>query len=188
VHTVGQDSFNSVLDAARAGGGWAWERIYRDLAPTVTGYLRAHGAAEPDDLAGETFLQIVRDLHRFSGDERAFRAWVFTIAHRRLVDDLRRRGRRPVAPASEAVIEAAVGAGDAADEAALANMSTDRVRAIVDELPGDQRAVMLLRILGDLTIEEIARAVGKRPGAVKALQRRALKRVERAYPFAAERR
>jgi DNA-directed RNA polymerase specialized sigma24 family protein len=45
--------------------------------------------------------------------------------------------------------------------------------------------VLLLRILGDLTIEEIARAVGKRPGAVKALQRRALKNLEKAYPFAA---
>ncbi|WP_431192015.1 sigma factor-like helix-turn-helix DNA-binding protein [Staphylococcus aureus] len=44
--------------------------------------------------------------------------------------------------------------------------------------------MLLLRILGDLTIEEIARVVGKRPGAVKALQRRALKRVEGAYPFA----
>ena len=65
------------------------------------GYLRAHGAAEPEDLAGEVFLQVVRGLDRFSGAERDFRAWVFTIAHRRLVDDApprragRRRRRRP---------------------------------------------------------------------------------------------
>jgi RNA polymerase sigma-70 factor (ECF subfamily) len=173
------DSFDSVLSAARAGADWAWERIYADLAPTVTGYLRGHGAAEPEDLAGETFLQVVRDLGRFSGDERAFRSWVFTIAHRRLIDERRRRGRRPVTPAEETTLEAAAGSGgDVADEA-LTRLSEGRVRAAMAELPEDQRAVLLLRILGDLTIEEIADTVGKRPGAVKALQRRALRRIER---------
>jgi RNA polymerase sigma-70 factor (ECF subfamily) len=58
------------------------------------------------------------------------------------------------------------------------------VHALLAELPTDQRAVLLLRILGDLTIEQIANALGKRVGAVKALQRRALKRIEKgAYPF-----
>ncbi len=173
------ESFDSVLTAARAGAEWAWSRIYADLAPTVTGYLRAHGAAEPEDLAGETFLQVVRDLGRFSGDERAFRSWVFTIAHRRLIDDRRRRGRRPVTPADETTLESAAGAGgDVADEA-LDRLGDERVRAAMAALPDDQRTVLLLRILGDLTIEEIAAAVDKRPGAVKALQRRALRRIER---------
>jgi RNA polymerase sigma-70 factor (ECF subfamily) len=61
-------------------------------------------------------------------------------------------------------------------------MADAAVRAAIDGLPPDQRSVMLLRIIGDLTVEEIARAVGKRPGAVKALQRRALLRLARAYP------
>ena len=61
------------------------------------------------------------------------------------------------------------------------------MRAAIDALAPDQRAVILLRIIGDLTIEEIARAVGKRPGAVKALQRRGLRRLEEAYPFEAPR-
>ncbi|HEY3019439.1 MAG TPA: sigma factor, partial [Solirubrobacteraceae bacterium] len=93
------ESFDNVLQAARAGAEWAWERLYGALAPKVAGYLRANGAADPEDLTGEVFLQVVRGLERFSGDEHAFGAWVFTIAHRRLVDDLRRRSRRPVAPA-----------------------------------------------------------------------------------------
>src|SRR3712207_7840436 len=50
------------LRAARAGGEWAWERIYRDLAGPVRGYVRAHGAAEPDDLVGEVFLQLARNI------------------------------------------------------------------------------------------------------------------------------
>ena len=179
------DSFEHVLGAARAGGEWAWERLYASLAPPVAGYLRANGAAEPDDLVGEVFLQAVRGLDRFDGGEHQFRAWVFTIAHRRLVDDLRRRARRPVSPAEPEVLEAAAGVGGDVHEDAEAVLDEARVRAVIDDLPPDQRAVLLLRILGDLTIEEIARAMGKRPGAVKALQRRALRRVERAYPSAA---
>jgi RNA polymerase sigma factor (sigma-70 family) len=182
------EGFESVLRAARAGAEWAWDRLYRELAPAVRGYVRAHGAAEPDDVVGEVFLALVRELPRFSGDERGFRALTFTIAHRRLVDDLRRRGRRPVSPADPAVIAETAGAGGDVREEALAGLDEQRVRAAIEALPPDQRAVLLLRILGDLTIEEIARAVGKRPGAVKALQRRALRRVERAYPFDAARR
>ena len=178
-------SFDSVLFAARAGAEWAWARIYADLAPPVAGYLRAHGAADPEDLLGEVFLQVVRGLDRFSGSEPAFRAWVFTIAHRRLVDDLRRRARRPAVPVEPATLSDAAGPGGDVVEEAFAGLDAEQVRAAIDELPPDQRAVLLLRILGDLTIEQIAEAVGKRPGAVKALQRRALKRLEGAYPFPA---
>ena len=172
-------SFENVLFAARAGAEWAWQRIYEDLAPSVAGYLRAHGAADPEDLTAEVFLQVVRGLDGFSGPEPAFRGWVFTIAHRRLVDDLRRRRRRP-----EARFERIEVVGGDVEEEAHAGLDDERVRAAIAELPPDQRAVLLLRIIGDLTIEQIADAVGKRPGAVKALQRRALKRLERAYPFA----
>jgi RNA polymerase sigma-70 factor (ECF subfamily) len=177
------DSFETVLSAARAGADWAWGRIYADLAPGIGGYLRAHGAADPEDLVGEVFLQVVRNLSGFEGGEQAFRGWVYTIAHRRLIDERRRSGRRPVSPAPDEVLEAAAGAGGDVHDEATARIDEARVRAAIDALPEDQRSVLLLRILGDLTIDDIALAVGKRPGAVKALQRRALRRVEKAYPF-----
>src|ERR687890_2791585 len=87
--------FDDVLAAAQAGAAWAFEVLYRDLSPSVTGYLRLHGALEPDDLASETFIGVFTGLPGFRGDEGALRAWVFTIAHRSLVDDWRRRSRRP---------------------------------------------------------------------------------------------
>src|SRR3954447_4949925 len=174
------DAFDDVLGAARAGAEWAWERLYGDLSPRVAGYLRAHGAGDPEDLTGEVFLQVVRGLGGFAGDEAAFRAWVFTIAHRRLVDDLRRRGRRPAGPPLDEVAEPA--GGDVRD-GAVARLEESAVRAAIESLEGDQRTVLLLRIMGDLTVEQVARALGKRTGAVKALQRRALKKIEVAYPF-----
>ena len=175
-------SFENVLFAARACAEWAWQRIYEELAPPVAGYLRAHGAADAEDLTAEVFLQVVRGLDGFSGPEAAFRGWVFTIAHRRLVDELRRRSRRPETLVDEPDVTLV---GGDVEEEAQAGLDDARVRAAIAALPDDQRAVLLLRIIGDLTIEQIAEAVGKRPGAVKALQRRALKRMEKAYPFPA---
>lgn len=165
-------SFTDILAAAQAGAEWPWTAIYRELAPPMIGYLRARGAPEPNDLASEVFLQLVRDLPRFEGDERDFRAWVFTIAHRRLLDDHRYRSRRPVEPAPDELFASEPG-GDAEEEA-LQELSAERVRGILGRLSPDQQSVLLLRILGDLTVEEVARVLEKPPGAVKALQRRGL--------------
>jgi RNA polymerase sigma-70 factor, ECF subfamily len=170
------ENFSQTLAAARTGAEWAWASIYHDLAPAVLGYLRASRAEDAEDLSGEVFLQVVRDLRRFEGGEKEFRAWVFTIAHHRLVDNRRRRGRRPEEPLVR-VIEEEQG-GDVEAEA-LANVGALRVREVIDSLVPDQREVLLLRILGGLTVGEVAAALGKSPGAVKALQRRGLAAIER---------
>jgi RNA polymerase sigma factor (sigma-70 family) len=165
-------SFDSLLTAARSGAERAWTELYRAFSPTVLGYLRGQGAPEADDLTGEVFLQVVRDLHRFEGDRAAFKAWVLTIAHHRFIDQRRRVRRRPVELV--AVPEEPKRTAPDAEIEVLALLGAERVRELMAALSPDQRAVLLLRIVGDLTIEEIGRAVGKRPGAVKALQRRGL--------------
>lgn len=183
VMEAGDDGFEDVLLAARHGAEWAWKRIYDEYAPKIVGYLRAHGAADPEDVTGEVFLQVVRNLSKFSGGRGDFSAWTFTIAHRRLIDEFRRRGQRPIEAALPEVVERAAGVAGNVHDDAEARIAHAAVRDAIDDLPVDQRSVVLLRIIGDLTIEEIARAVGKQPGAVKALQRRGLRRLERAYPF-----
>jgi RNA polymerase sigma factor (sigma-70 family) len=187
--------FDDVLAAAQAGAAWAFEVLYRDLSPSVTGYLRLHGAVEPDDLASETFIGVFTGLSGFSGDEAALRGWVFTIAHRRLVDDWRRRSRRPQVADDPGELGELYG-GDVEDDA-LTGLGTENVHRMCAELPDDQRSVLLMRILADLTIEQVAQAMGRSVGATKALQRRGLRtlrtRLERpmekvgtsAYPYAA---
>ena len=86
--------FDAVLDAARSGAPWAFERLYADLAPVVAGYLRVQGAAEPEDLTSEVFLGVFTGLKLFSGTEQQFRSWASTIADQRLLDERRRAGRR----------------------------------------------------------------------------------------------
>jgi RNA polymerase sigma-70 factor (ECF subfamily) len=169
------EPFQRVLSAAKAGAPWAYERLFRSLSPAVCGYLRLQGAREPDDLTSEVFLGAFAGIGSFQGDEARFRSWVFTIAHRRLVDERRRLGCRPAmadGPPPER-------AGGDVEEEALRRLSADRVRAVCAGLAPDQRDVLLLRLVSGLTIEAVAAALGKSSGAVKALQRRGLAALRR---------
>jgi RNA polymerase sigma factor (sigma-70 family) len=166
------DNLDLALAAAQANAEWGWNGLYRNLAPSVTGYLKAQGAAEPEDLAADVFLQAVKAVKRFEGNGAAFRSWIFCIAHNKLIDDSRYRRRRPVEPVAEpAKTEIAPGA---VEDQVLSHLASDRVKKLLATLTPDQRDVLLLRIIGGLTVEEVARALGKNPPAVKALQRRGL--------------
>jgi RNA polymerase sigma factor (sigma-70 family) len=169
--------FDDVLAAAQRGAPAALERIFTALSPVVAGYLRVQGAHEPDDLTSEVFVAVLRNLDRFAGDEPGFRSWVFTIAHRRLLDERRSLGRRP--PLTE-LTEAYDRPGpDDVEVAVERSQGTAWVRAACDRLSPDQRDVLLLRLLGRLTIEEVAASLDKTPEAVKALQRRGFRAIGR---------
>jgi RNA polymerase sigma factor (sigma-70 family) len=172
------DGFGRVLDGARIGKRWAWEALYRDLSPVVLGYLTAQRTPEPNDLTGEVFLQVVRDLERFEGGESQFRAWVFAIAHNRLVDHRRRLKSRPAEAVEVEEIEHRQVGGNVEDEA-LSRIGDQRVREILAGLTQDQCSVLLLRILGDLTAEQVAAVLGRTPGAVRAVERRGLATLKR---------
>lgn len=169
---IGPD-FDSVLQAARSGAPWALQRVYEAYSPPVLGYLRVQGAADPEDLANEVFLGVLGKLTTFDGTEEAFRSWVFTVAHSRLIDDRRRESRRPQigADAHDGHLERA---GGDTEQEALDRLGGQRVQALCETLVADQRDVLLLRLMAGLTIEAIAETLGKTEGAVKALQRRGL--------------
>lgn len=175
---IDERDFASVLAAARVGAEWAWALIYRDLSPQVARYLRAHGAPEPDDLLGDVFVQVVRGLPSFEGGSDEFRAWVLTIARNQLVDAWRHDSRRPVDPASHELESGSWVGGDTEDEA-MASIGDAEVRAVVGRLSPDQRDVLFLRVLVGLPIQDVAKVVGKSPGAVKSLQSRAIAAVRR---------
>ena len=171
------EQFPSVLAAAQSGGSWAFDRLYRAFAPSVVGYLRMQGVDDAEDLTNEVFLNVFTALGSFTGDEAQFRSWMFTIAHRRLVDERRRSSRRPRIATEEASEQSDAG-GDVEDEV-LRRLSVERVRRLCDRLAPDQRDVLLLRMLSAMTVEQAAEALGKSPTAVKALQRRALVAIRR---------
>lgn len=131
-------------------------------------------ATEPEDLTSEVFLGVFGGLGSFTGSEPQFRSWVFTIAHRRLLDDRRRLARRP----HQAPLEVDPSGGDVEAEA-MESLGEQWVTSLCGRLSADQRTVLLLRIVADLSAEEVARITGKTVGAVKALQRRGLAALRR---------
>lgn len=168
--------FEAVLSAARAGSAWAWEAIFREFAGPIAAYAQNRGASEPEEVLQETLLAAARDIHRFAGDEHDFRAWIFTIAHRRVSDAFRAQGRavkRSDADVGDTEIESRW-LGDVEREA-MSRMSMLEVGALVRGLSVAQRDVILLRVVADLSVEQTADVLQKSQGAVRALQSKALK-------------
>jgi RNA polymerase sigma factor (sigma-70 family) len=173
------DGFGATLAAARTGDARAWSELYHGVAPVLIGYLRAQRLPDPEDVSGEVLLEVVRDLGRFDGDERGFRSWVLAIAHHRLLDARRRDARRPVTPVPTADLEPRRAADDT-EATTLARLGLDELEPALATLTPEQRTVLLLRVVGDLPIADVAAIIGKRAGAVKQLQRRAVEAMRRA--------
>lgn len=171
---------DGAVKAAKGGADWGWTALYRALAPTITGYLKAQGAPEPEDVTAEVFIQAVKGIDRFNGDGTAFRSWVFCIAHNKLVDDIRRRRRRPVDLVPDASRKL-VHPSNVEDQA-MRNLADGKLREMFSRLTVDQRNVLYLRMIGGLTLEEAAKVLGKPSSAVKALQRRGLGTIKRELP------
>lgn len=170
--TIGE-GFPQVLLAAQGGAEWAWQRLYTSVAGGVRGYLAAQGAQDADDLTGEVLLHLVRGIDRFVGDEAAFRSWVFLVAHHRVIDERRRNRRR-----GDLVRRLpAVAAGESLDGEVLDRLWPDEWAARLAALSDDQRTVLLLRVVAGLSAEEVGCIIGKKPGAVRVMQHRAVLRL-----------
>lgn len=176
--TVNSEVFDSVLGAAQEAETWAWARIYEWLAPQLGGYFRLRGFTDPDDLVGETFLQLARSLHRFQGDVDGFKSWAFMIAHHRVSNERRRLARRPLTLVPDfGSLE--VRTSPSAEESVLAQFEEESVLSLLERLTDDQRDVVALRIIAGFSVEETAQILERSPGSVKQLQRRALESLRR---------
>ena len=138
------------------------EGVYDALAPAVLGYFRSHRMDDPEGLAGDVFVAVTQRLATFEGDDAALRRWVFTIAHHRRVDEIRRAARLapPGPPGTEAAEDE-----DPFDPELVAALAT---------LTDDQRQVVVLRHVADLSVEDVAELTGRTPGSVKMLTARGL--------------
>jgi RNA polymerase sigma-70 factor, ECF subfamily len=176
--------FPAVLDAATRGDEEAFGRLWRDLQPRLLRYFMVAVPAAAEDLASETWLAVVRGLDRFRGNEPAFRAWVFTIARHEVLDWRRRAARRvtEATPVSDLVEPAAP---DDPAATALEGFSTRAALAVVATLPADQAEAVMLRVVAGLGVDQVAGIMGKRPGTVRVLTHRGLRRL--AERFGADR-
>jgi len=171
--------FESVFLAARDGQGWALSELYRALFPRILQYLGAVEPAEAEDVACDTWLDVVDGLERFQGDEASLRALSFTIARRRLLDLRRRRALGRTAPRGpDASTEAKLMNG--VDETGVPLAGTDpAIGLITSSLSPEEADVVLLRVIGDLDVDAVAGIVGTGPSNVRLLQHRAVRRLAR---------
>ena len=168
---VDPTELDRLVDAARAGDAEAFSQIWAALAGRVLGYFRAYGCRDAEDLTSETFLAAFTRMGDVVGDGAAFRTWLFSVAHHKRVDDVRRRSRHAAPVPYEPELDRRL--TSPADEPALAAESGDVVSMLAD-LPPDQRDVLTLRFVADLSLEQAATALGRSVGAVKSLQHRGL--------------
>jgi RNA polymerase sigma-70 factor, ECF subfamily len=174
---VAENEFDEILASAQEGERWAIALFWEDLHPRLLRFLRGLDPVAAEDVEAETWLAAARDLASFRGDDRQFRAWMFTIARNRLIDWRRREARRH----SDAVTPEVLGELPADDDPASTALDVLRadeaVVLIRGCLPRDQAEVILLRVLGGLDVTEVAEIVRKRPGNVRVLQHRGLRRL-----------
>jgi RNA polymerase sigma-70 factor (ECF subfamily) len=166
----------AVIARAREGDRDALGLLWRAYNHLLLRYFRGKGMAEPDDLASTVWLEVANALHRFEGGELEFRRWLFTIAARRRIDDIRASKRRDHHNARHEEWRAPVTTLSAADESEQ-GQALGRALALVRSLPADQAEAVLLRVVADLSVAEVAMILGRREGTVRVLVHRGLKRL-----------
>ena len=164
-------------DALRAGARdpELFSLVYRTYASQVLGYLTARGVEDPEAAMQEVFLAVLPRLETVSGGLPGLRTFIFSVAHARMVDDHRRQSRTPAKlpfdPEQDQREESS------AEVEALERVAPSEVLGLLQGLVDDQKEVLTLRLIAGLTVDQVAAVMGKSPGAVKQLQRRAVNRL-----------
>jgi RNA polymerase sigma-70 factor (ECF subfamily) len=173
---VGEE-FAALLVAAKQGDNdAAFSALWRDANPALLRYLRVLTPEHAEDVAAETWVQVLRGLAQFTGDEPAWRAWLFTIARRRFLDQVRHRARHPAESLDGLLATEEPRSADAA-QLAMDNIATEDAIALVRRLPELQAEVIMLRVVAGLDTDVVASMTSSTPGAVRVAAHRGLKKL-----------
>ena len=166
-----------LIRRAQQGDPEAATLLYRRHGPAIYRYFlfRVSDELVAEDLTGEVFLQMVRGLPRFQYRGAPLSAWLYRIAHDRLVDHLRRSAVRQ----SEPLLESTPDDGLGPEAESIERAEQLQVRAAIAALTDEQQTVVQLRFVEGCSLEVTARIMDKSVGAIKAVQHRALRRLAR---------
>jgi RNA polymerase sigma-70 factor (ECF subfamily) len=143
-----------------------FDRIYRYIV------IRIGDATEAEDMTQQVFLKVLRSISSYRWSGKPFSAWLFRIAHNQVVDHLRRKSKRTTVPIEDA--PPIVANGKEPEEAVEIKLNMEQVSKATRELTEAQREVISLRFAGEMSIAEVAKAMGRTQGAIKALQHSAI--------------
>ena len=161
---------------AKAGDHSAFTLIYERYAAAIYRYIyfRVGEAELAEDLQAEVFLRMLEGIHRYEERGWPISAWLYRIAHDRTVDIMRRRRNRKHVP-----LEVWGGSCDGPEKAVSARLDYEELNRTLNDLTDDQRQVILMRFMADMSVQEVAKTLGRTEGAVKALQHRGLQSLAR---------
>jgi RNA polymerase sigma-70 factor (ECF subfamily) len=173
---AGVITLDEALVRARAGDEAGFLVLWDALQPRLLRYLQVISCADVDDVAAETWLQVVRDLPKFKKDNAdEFRAWLFTIARHRAIDAARSRRRHRDKMLADTLVPPSATLGNPVEDEVLQQLSTRQAIALVAGLSKDQAEVVALRVIAGLDTEAVARLLRKSPGAVRVALHRGLR-------------
>lgn len=178
VRVTSSDLNDEIVRCAATGDPDALRLVYTALSPRVLGYLRARGVEDPEAVTGDVFVALLPRIPRLNGGASGLRTLAFSIAHARVVDEMRARSRRPPVVGYDPSEDERT--TESAEDDAQEQLATAQVLRILAVLPADQRDVLALRVVGDLSLDQVAAIIGRSTGAVKQLQRRAVIGVRQA--------
>lgn len=172
--TLAEEDIEILADTAGADPAVLFGVVYRTFAGAVLGYLKARGVDDPEAVTQDVFLAFFPKIGELTGGLQGAKSLLFSMAHARMVDYYRRVERRPILMPYDPLHDAR--STSSAEDHALGN--TSGASGMLEGLPDEHREVLALRVVADLSIEQVAGIMGKSQGAIKQLQRRALKNLK----------
>lgn len=167
---------SDLVKRAKSGDHGAVTVIYERYAAAIYRYIyfRVGEAELAEDLQAEVFLRMLEGIHRYEERGWPISAWLYRIAHDRTVDTMRRRRTRKHVP-----LDTWGGSCDGPENVVSAQLDYEELNRTLGDLTSDQRQVILLRFMADMSVQEVAQTIGRTEGAVKALQHRGLQSLAR---------
>jgi RNA polymerase sigma-70 factor (ECF subfamily) len=144
-----------------------FDRIYRYIV------LKIGDRTEAEDMTQQVFLSAFKSISAYKHRGTPFSSWLFRIAHNQVVDYLRKKSKRATVPLEESLASSSNGGVDPGLEAER-NLAIERLAWATRQLTRAQREVISLRFAGELSVAQVAKAMGKSEGAIKALQHSAI--------------
>jgi RNA polymerase sigma-70 factor (TIGR02952 family) len=178
----GQVDVWGLVRQAQEGDAEAFGRLYDHYVTMVHRYVyhRVGDRATAEDVTSETFVRALRRIDSLSFQGRDVGAWLVTIARNIIRDHVKSsRYRLEVATAD---MRDADRATDGPEDAVVAHLTNRELLACVQQLGSEQQECIVLRFIHGLSVSETAQIMGKKDGAIKALQHRAVRRLAGLLP------
>ncbi|NOK59677.1 MAG: hypothetical protein GFH27_549285n201 [Chloroflexi bacterium AL-W] len=161
---------------AKAGDDSAFTQIYERYSSAIYRYIyfRVGEVELAEDIQAEVFLRMLEGMHRYEDRGWPISAWLYRIAHDRTIDTIRRKSNHRQVP-----LDYWEGSCESPEGQVAHQLDKEELRRTLNDLTEEQRKVILLRFMADMSVQEVAEKLGRTEGSVKALQHRGIQSLAR---------